>query len=532
MNSLDWIVISLYILGMIALSMFLGKGQSSQDDYYVGGRNLPWWAVGLSTMATQTSTISFISIPAFVALKPGGGLTWLQYELAVPLAMIGVCIFLVPFFRKLNLISIYEYLELRFGPPIRYLISAIFLLSRALGTGVGLYASAIVLTVILDIPLWQTILIMGVVTVIYDTIGGMKAVVYSDVIQSIILFLGIFLCIGIAIQLSSGFEFVLKSLPSERWRTIDPSTGLGDGSQTPFWGFLVGGLFLYMSYYGADQSQVQRELSTKSLDDTRKSLLFNGFVRFPLTFFYVIMGLALGAAHTMSYELQSEVPVARIDFLVPVFILQAMPDGIRGILVSALLAGAMSSLDSALNSLSASTMRDFVEKKKDLSEKQTLVLSKVTTVIWGTIITGFAFVVGNISDTVIESINKIGSAFYGPILASFLIGVLSQTATTTGIMAGVLSGVGFNLILWIGYPEVFWMWWNLFGVVIAFVVTFMVSFVTSARPKEEILPYTLSGSHFYKYERLWHRGYTSLLVYFFLLLAFMLFLNYFAPSMI
>ena len=287
-----------------------------------------------------------------------------------------------------------------------------------------------------------------------------------------------------------------------------------------------------MSYYGADQSQVQRELSTKSLDDTRKSLLFNGFVRFPLTFFYVIMGLALGAAHTMSYELQSEVPVAKIDFLVPVFILQAMPDGIRGILVSALLAGAMSSLDSALNSLSASTMRDFVEKKQDLSEKQILVLSKVTTVIWGTIITGFAFVVGNISDTVIESINKIGSAFYGPILASFLIGVLSQSATATGILVGVLSGVGFNLILWIGYPEVFWMWWNLFGVAIAFTVTFLVSLVTSARPKNEILPYTLSGSHFYKYERLWHRGYTALLVYFFLLLAFMLFLNYFAPSII
>ena len=211
-----------------------GRSQTDQAEYYLGGRNLPGWGVAISTMATQTSAVSFISIPAFVALKPGGGLTWLQYELAVSLAMVAFSLLLLPFFRRLELISVYRYLELRFGRPGRTLVSAVFLLSPGLGTGVGLYASAIILTVYSIFPLSGTILLMAVVTVVYDAIGGMKAVVYSDVIQSIILFLGIFLCIGFAIGLFGGLDGLLTALPAERWRTIEPATGLGDGAQTPF----------------------------------------------------------------------------------------------------------------------------------------------------------------------------------------------------------------------------------------------------------------------------------------------------------
>jgi SSS family solute:Na+ symporter len=532
MATLDWTIVIIYMILMIALSVFLGRNQSSQADYYLGGRNLPWWGVAISTMATQTSAVSFISIPAFVALKPGGGLTWLQYELAVPLAMIAVAVLLLPFFRRLELISVYRYLELRFGRPVRTLVSAVFLLSRGLGTGVGLYASAIVLTVIFNIPLSGTILLMAIVTVVYDTIGGMKAVVYSDVIQSIILFLGIFLCISFAVALFGGFDGLLTALPAERWRTIEPATGLGDGAQTPFWGFLVGGLFLYMAYYGTDQSQVQRELSTSSEADTRKSLYFNGFVRFPLTLMYLVMGLALGAAYSTSGELQDQVPIELMDFLVPVFILQELPAGIRGILVAALLAGAMSSLDSALNSLSAVTMRDFVERNRQLSERQCLILGRVTTLIWGAIIIAFAFLVGNISDTVVESINMIGSAFYGPILAAFLVGVLSQRVTGTGIYAGVVIGITTNLVLWIWFPGIFWMWWNLFGLLVAVLTSYVVSLLTSSRLPEGASRYTLSGSGFFRDQTLWQRGYSFLLIYFLALLVIVFALDYFAIAVL
>jgi hypothetical protein len=214
----------------------------------------------------------------------------------------------------------------------------------------------------------------------------------------------------------------------------------------------------------------------------------------------------------------------------------------------------MSSLDSALNSLSAATMRDFVERGRTLEEHRILFLSKVTTVFWGVVITGFAFVVGGISDTVIESINKIGSAFYGPILAAFLVGVLSRNATATGMFAGVVSGVAFNLYLWVFLPEVFWMWWNFTGLIVTVVVTFLISlprirlsftdglvdFRFSLRLKgtssdvdpETIRKYTLPGSGFFERERLWRPAYSILMLYFFLLLGILLFLNYAAGNLI
>ena len=197
LNALDYTVFALYFTALIWMSVRLGRQQESQDDYYVGGRDMPWWAVGLSTAATQTSAIGFMSIPAFVALKPGGGLKILQGELVLPLAMIFIMVTLIPFFRRLRLVSVYTYLERRFDPSVKYLISAVFLISRGLGTAVGLYMTAIVFSTVLKLPLWATIVIIGGITLVYDTIGGIKAVVYSDVVQMFVLLLGALLIMGI-----------------------------------------------------------------------------------------------------------------------------------------------------------------------------------------------------------------------------------------------------------------------------------------------------------------------------------------------
>jgi SSS family transporter len=524
MSLLDGSIIAAYLIGMIGLSVYLGKGQSSEEDYFVGGRNLPWWAVGLSTMATQTSAISFISIPAFVALRAGGGLTWLQYELAVPLAILLVMALLLPLFRRLELVSVYEYLEYRFSPSVRTLVSFIFLLSRGLGTGVGVYASAIVLSVCLGIPLGVTILIIGIVTLIYDTLGGISAVVYSDVIQMIILLAGILLCLAYALSDVGGIEAVLRSIHEDRLRTIDPGTGLGDGGTVPFWAFLVGGFFLYASYYGTDQSQVQRELSAPSADETRLSLLFNGFARFPLTLLYVALGLVVGAVYTLSPELRSTIPPDKPDYLIPQFILLYLPPGVRAILFAALLAAAMSSLDSALNSLSAATMRDFIEPRLK-SRTRVLRLSKLTTVAWGVTITAFAFLVGRISSTIIESINKIGSAFYGPILAAFLVGVLSRRASAPGVIIGILAGVGLNLFLWLGCPGIHWMWWNCFGCLTTAFVALLVSRFCNPPPSERIDAYVLRRSGIFQTERRWLPAYLSLSLYFLLMLGSLLLID-------
>ena len=281
MSAIDWIVLGVYIAAMVLLSVYLSRGQESVDDYYVGGRNLPWWAVGVSTMATQTSANSFIGIPAYVALKEGGGLTWLQYELAVPLAMIFVMVFLIPLFRSLELISVYEYLEKRFDRRTRLVMSGIFLISRGLATGIGVYASAVVLQVCLGVPVWLCIVIIGVVTIVYDTLGGMAAVVYSDVIQMVVLLGGLALCIALALDEAGGLSAAVASHSAERMHGLDMSHGLLDGGKAPFWGFLVGGFVLYVSYYGVDQSQAQRELSAPTTADTKRSLVFNGVARFP-----------------------------------------------------------------------------------------------------------------------------------------------------------------------------------------------------------------------------------------------------------
>ena len=221
MNLLDWSIIAVYIAGLIVFSIFLSRGQKSTEDYFLGSRNLPWWAIAISTMATQLSAISFISAPAFVAGRPGGGLIWLGYEFAVPLAMIFVMIVILPFLHRNHIVSIYEYLEHRFDLGTRTLISLIFQISRALATGVGVYAIAIVFSVTVGMNIWLTILIIGVVAMVYDTLGGIKAVVYTDVVQMGILLIGILVCSGYALYYVGGWGEALGAVPAQRWQSID-----------------------------------------------------------------------------------------------------------------------------------------------------------------------------------------------------------------------------------------------------------------------------------------------------------------------
>jgi SSS family transporter len=522
MNALDWTIIIAYMLGMIGLSAYLKRGQVDDEDYYVGGRNLPWWAVGISTMATQTSAISFISIPAFVALKTNGGLTWLQYELALPLAIIFTMVFLLPFFRKLELVSVYEYLELRFGPTARMVVSGMFLLGRGLGSGIGVYASGIVLSVCLGIPVWATVMLIGAVTVIYDTMGGMKAVVYSDVIQMFVLIGGLLLCIGYVAAELGGLGVVFSSLPAQRWEALDLGTGIGDGAEMPFWAFLIGGFFLYTSYYGVDQSQVQRELSAPTIADTKRALLLNGLARFPLTLLYLCLGIAAFAMYTHSAELRAAVPADRLDELVPRLILLKIPQGMRAVLFAAILSAAMSSLDSSLNSLSAATMRDFIEKYYKPSPQRQLLVGRITTVVWGVVLTGFAllFCVAKPADTVIEGINKIGSLFYGPILATFLAGLLWKKTAALDVICGLISGIVGNFCLWIFCGEtVHWMWWNVFGLTVAILVTALVSRFTPDPDPRKVEAYTLSKTGLVEETKRWRRTYMLLAIYFLIILA-------------
>ena len=479
MNALDWAVIVLYAVSLIVVSLYLSRAQHDTEDYFLAGRDVPWWGIGISTMATQLGAVSFISAPAFVALAPGGGLVWLGYEFAVPLAMIFVMAVIVPFLHRTRVVSIYEYLEIRFDSHTRTLISVIFQISRALATGVTVYAVALVLSVTIGMELWLTIMIIGVVAMVYDTLGGMRAVIVTDIFQMAGLVVGIVVCCGFAWYHLGGLEQALQGMPSERFQAIDwGGRGFGDGRTFGFWPLVFGGFFLYVAYYGCDQSQVQRELSARSEDDVKKSLFFNGIVRFPVVVSYCVMGLLIGALLRLESDFAAAVPSESPDYMVPVFIVNYLPHGLIGLLVVAILAAAMSSsLDSALNSLSAATYQDLYQRylKPDPTESEALRAARMLTIFWGVLCTGFAFIVGTLGGTAIEMINRIGSTFYGPIAATFVLGIMTRTAMARAVNMGILLGVGVNLSLWIFFPQVSWLWWNLIGFVLTFGVGWLMS---------------------------------------------------------
>jgi SSS family transporter len=472
MSVLDIGLILLYLAIVLSIAFRVGRGQRTDRDYYLADGRLPWWASGMSVMATQTSAISFISIPAFVALKPGGGLRFIQYEFALPLAMTAAMVLIFPTLQRSRVVSIYEFLEQRFDRDVRLLLSGVFLLSRGLATGVMVYATGIVLSVIIDLPFWATLLIIGGGAVASDMVGGIKAVVYTDVIQLVVLVAGLLVAIIFGLDMVGGWTVVQETVSPERWITLTPATGFTDGSATPLWGFLIGGFFLYVAYYATDQSQAQRVLAAGTGERMRRALLLNGLARFPLTLMYLILGLVLAALVATTPELAEQIPPDRLDTLVPAFVAAYLPEGVRALLIAALLSAAMSSLDSALNALSAATSRDFLETP---SRPLSIRANRLVTLAWGIAVTAIAFIAGGIADTVVEAINKIGSAFYGPVLAAFSAGILLPRVTATGIKFGVAAGVALNLALWLCLPGLNWMWWNAAGLLVAIAVAVLTS---------------------------------------------------------
>lgn len=528
MNALDWTIVALYMAGMVLLSVLVGRSQEHERDYYLGGNRMHFWTIGLSTMATQCSTNSLLGAPAFVIAS--GGLLWLQYELAVPLAMVGIMLFLLPFFRRRNVVSVYEYLEHRFGVVSRTLLSVLFQFLRAFSTGVTVYGISLVIQKLVGIPFWVAVLCLGAITVLYDFLGGIRAVVYSDVIQMVVLYIGIAVCLVYALDLVGGWSAMWSAFPATQARTLDLSGhGLGDGKTFAFWPMLLGGFFLYMGYYGCDQTQVQRELSTRNVDDTNMSLFLNGLLRFPLVITYCLVGVAIAAYLALHPEFLRAISdpstgEANYNLAVPAFCLAFLPHGVIGLIIVSLFAAAMSSLDSTINSLSATTMRDIVERffvRESLSESASLLWSRLATVFWGALCVLFSFFVGSISDTIIESINKIGSLINGPILATFLLATLTRRAKDVGVAVGIVAGFSVNLLLWKFAPGVSWLWWNVIGCAVTGGVGYTVSLLMPGEVKQgvEALVWHRDTNAYFAYKRRWPRYQLVLVLYFVLMLG-------------
>ena len=540
MNYLDWLIVIFYTAGLLFLSYRLGKTQFSKKDYYLGGNRIHWLPVSISTMATQLSTNSLLGAPAFVAFSLGGGLLWLQYELAVPLAMIFIMIFLVPFFKKTGVISIYEFLELRLGVGSRTLLSILFQFIVAFGTGVTIYGISLVLQTVLGIPFWTAVLLLGVVTVIYDTLAGIRGVIISDVIQMIILVIGIFIVSYYAVNLSGGIVNVFNTFPAERLKALNSTGhGLGDNATFSFLPMLFGGFFLYVSYYGCNQTQVQRQLATRNIDDTKKSLFANGILRFPIVLGYMFLGITISAYAITNADFLGLLPTREVlingaiehvpnyNTAVPAFVLHYLPHGVIGLIIVALFSAAMSSLDSTLNSLSATTVQDIIgkfSKNKNRTVREELILSKLVTLFWGIVIVTFSFFVGGISDSIIVSINKIGSLANGSILGAFILAVFTRRANDRGTVVGVFSGFIVNLLLWKFVPSVSWLWWNVIGCLITVGVGYVISLIFKTKTVKNIDQYTWNKTTRDEYSathRQWRIRYIILIGYFLFILLIM-----------
>ncbi|MFH1478018.1 MAG: sodium:solute symporter [Verrucomicrobiota bacterium] len=529
MNSLDWSIVACYMIGMVGLALWLSRTQRTGSDYFLGGNRIGHWPIAVSILATQCSTNSLMGAPAFVLAV--GGLLWLQYELAVPLAMIGVMMLLLPFFRSQNVVSVYEYLGRRFGPGSRMVLSLLFQFLRAFSTGVTVYGISLVIQQLVGLPFWASVLLIGVVAMIYEFLGGIRADIYSDVIQMIVLYAGIAVCLIYAVHLTGGWTEILAAFPRDKLRTLDfRSMGLSGANPFAFWPMLFGGFFLYLSYYGCDQTQVQRGLSTRDVDGANMSLFLNGILRFPLTLTYCLVGVAIGAyiiKHPAFLEHLTDPATNTVNYnlAVPVFCLQALPHGVIGLIMVAMFAAAMSSLDSTLNSLSALTIRDVVERFRTapFSEREMIRWGRLITVGWGILCMGFSFYVGNISTSIIETINKIGSLVNGPILATFLLATLTRRANDPGVIAGIVAGFAANLMTWFFLPGVSWLWWNVSGCLITFGVGYGASFLFRSRsmPDIEAFVYHADAAKQFNYRRNW-RVYLWILAGYFVFLIVVL----------
>lgn len=480
LGALDLSIVGAYLLAVLALSAWLAWRQRTGVDYFLAGRSMGPVPLACSIMANQASAVSLVGAPAFVALRDGGGLRWLQYELAVPLAMLAIIGWLLPLLRAAPGSSIYEVMETRFGPGTRRAVAGAFLLSRGLALGVILYASALVVSEILGWRIETSLLAVGLFSVFYTSMGGIVADIWSDVLQLVLLWGGT-LASAAYVLWRYGFG-LLEQIPRERVAALDFGIQNQAGAYG-FWPMLCGGFFLYVSYYACDQSQAQRLLAARDDRSARQCLALNGLLRFPMVASYCLFGLLLAALLRVDTTLAAAMASRRPDSLVPVFINMSLPDGFRGLLLAAILAAAMSSIDSALNSLAAVTLEDVVRCDPT---RQPAWLGRLVSLGWGLVAVVSGFFFARSGSGILELVNQVGSAFYGPLLAVFVLAVLPKTVSGGAAIAGLASGLLGNMLVARFAPTLTWLWWNPLGFGVAMTVALAASGVPLRLPRAQI----------------------------------------------
>lgn len=459
-GSIDYLVVILYLAGVTVFGILISGKQRSASDYFLGGRRIPWWAVLFSVVATETSTLTFISIPA---VAYGGNLTFLQITFGYILGRTAVSLVFLPRYFQGDLSTAYQFLGNRFGNSMRTIASTTFMVTRLLADGVRLFASAIPIAIILrlagipasDLNIYLlSIFIIASVTLVYTLLGGIRAVVWMDVVQMGIYVGGAFLAAAIILsRLPEGLEGVmLAAKEAGKLKLIDLGAGLSlkDFIAQPYTFFtaLIGGGVFSIASHGTDQLIVQRLLATRNLRSGQKALIGSGFVVFFQFAFFLFIGLLLFGFY--SGQTPGQLGLATTDEIFAKFIVEELPAGLSGLIIAAILAAAMSTLSSSINSLASSTALDIYKPhwgKNDPPAKD-LRISRIITIGWGVIITGSAFVFALLQlqssgerPAVVELGLGIASYTYGGLLGAFLLGILSQKIRRSDAVVGFFAGL-------------------------------------------------------------------------------------------
>jgi len=474
LNRLDLAIIAIYLIGITLFGLRFRKRQRTLRDYFLAGRDIPWWAIALSIVAAETSTLTIISVPG---LAYDGDLTFLQVVMGYVVGRFVIAFVLLPHYFRGDLYTAYELIEKRFGPQLRTVTSGLFLLTRAAAEGVRVYAVSIVVSIALGTGEVASIAIITALTLIYTFEGGLAAVIWTDVIQAAIYVAGTLVGIATIIHLvPGGWAHIHQVAESaDKFRVFDFTPTFW--KPYTFWAGLLGGAFLTTASHGTDQLIVQRLLAARGLRQSKAALLSSGAAILFQFGLFLVVGVMLFA-----YYMLPSAHFGRADRIYPTFIVSRMPHGISGLLIAAILAAAMSNLSAALNSLSSSTIMDFfVRMRAQTDERKRIQLSRFSTVVWGIVLFVLAMLCLHRVSRVVEVGLQIASVAYGALLGSFLLGILTRRANQPGAIAGMLCGFATELYLWLRTPVPF-TWWVMIGTVVTFTVGYLISCLSSRTP--------------------------------------------------
>ena len=465
LTPLDIAVLVVYAVGIVGFGLRVGGEQRTTQDYFLGGRDLPWWAVCFSIVATETSTLTVIGVPAVAYL---GALTFLQLTIGYVIGRVIVASVLLPRYFRGEQQTAYAYLGDRFGDGMRGLASVTFLVTRLLADGVRLFATAIPIQVIaraagLDVGYPVVILAIGVVTAAYTYFGGLKAVVWMDVVQMGIYVGGAVFALGLLLT-SPAVGALSDAAEAGKLMVIDWgwSDGLGMFLTNPY-AFLVavvGGAVFSMASHGTDQLIVQRVLACRSLEEGRKAMVWSGVavvVQFAL---FLAVGLWLWI-HYGGAPL-ADLGLGRGDEIFPNYILTEMPPGLRGLLFAGIIAAAMSTLSSSLNALAGSTLMDLLERVAGWqpAPERALALSRVLTLVWAGVFVGFAMLFTGLDNPVVELGLGIAGFTYGGLLGAFVLGLVNRRARQADAVVAFLVAIAAMVLLifglWYSTAEAGW----------------------------------------------------------------------------